>query len=168
MILSLPSPIRAMHSVTAALRSLSLAGRRSLHTSAARWEQAAAAAAEPAAAVASTSAWTPQTQRTGVLARKLGMTALWQEGIRVPVTVLHVSSSDQLPVRTRVFAHRHLSLLRRCHSSTMSKSSLPTLIPLLPPLLLTIPSSSAAHHGKQRRPTTRFWASSARPASSQR
>ncbi|KAK4048743.1 ubiquitin-specific protease ubp15 [Microbotryomycetes sp. JL221] len=34
--------------------------------------------------------WTPTTRRTGVLARKLGMTALWQNGQRVPVTVLHL------------------------------------------------------------------------------
>ena len=75
-----------MQNVTVALRTLSIAGRRSLTTSAPRLEQQAEQA------VASTSAaWTPQTQRTGVLARKLGMTALWQEGIRVPVTVLHVS-----------------------------------------------------------------------------
>lgn len=83
----------AMHNVTAALRSLSLASRRSLSTSAPRLEQQAEQA------VASTSAWTPETQRTGVLARKLGMTALWQEGIRVPVTVLHVSSEGSYPAR---------------------------------------------------------------------
>jgi hypothetical protein len=37
------------------------------------------------------STWSTSTQRTGVLARKQGMTCLWDpNGIRIPVTVLHV------------------------------------------------------------------------------
>lgn len=83
-----------MHSITTALRTLSLTSRRSITTSATRWQEQATAAETAAAAP---TAWTPQTQRTGVLARKLGMTALWQEGIRVPVTVLHVSPARNPP-----------------------------------------------------------------------
>ncbi|GAA5880761.1 hypothetical protein JCM3774_005702 [Rhodotorula dairenensis] len=49
-------------------------------------------AADPAAK------WTPRTRRTGVLARKHGMTALWAtDGSRVPVTVLEVRPSSRLP-----------------------------------------------------------------------
>lgn len=40
---------------------------------------------------ASTSTWTPESQRTGVLAKKLGMTAIYDSaGVRTPVTVLQV------------------------------------------------------------------------------
>lgn len=60
-----------------------------------------------ATAVPSTTAetWTPRTRRTGVLARKHGMTALWAtDGSRVPVTVLEVRLS--LPSRLRPRPHR--------------------------------------------------------------
>lgn len=44
-----------------------------------------------------TGQWTPFTQRTGVIARKRGMTALWdQDGKRWPVTVLQVGTSFSL------------------------------------------------------------------------
>lgn len=52
------------------------------HTSIIRSQ--AAPATEPAK-------WTPESIRTGVIARKRGMTAMWdEEGKRVPVTVLQV------------------------------------------------------------------------------
>lgn len=56
--------------------------------------QSAAAAVEGQAgseASTSTSTWTPDSQRTGVLAKKLGMTAIYDsQGMRTPVTVLQV------------------------------------------------------------------------------
>lgn len=74
-----------------AFKRLSLASRsqaRAIATSAAQLE---AAITTPAPSNALTHVqWTHATQRTGVLARKQGMTCLWSDGIRVPVTVLHV------------------------------------------------------------------------------
>ncbi len=59
----------------------------------------AAETAAPAASTSSTEAtpatWTPFTQRTGVIARKRGMTSLWdKDGKRYPVTVLQLDNVE--------------------------------------------------------------------------
>lgn len=45
-----------------------------------------------AQATPATAQWTPDSVRTGVIARKKGMTSVWSEsGVRMPVTVLQVT-----------------------------------------------------------------------------
>jgi large subunit ribosomal protein L3 len=54
---------------------------------------ASTSSVEEASSEASTSqTWTPASRRTGMLAKKLGMTAIYDSaGVRTPVTVLQVS-----------------------------------------------------------------------------
>lgn len=87
-----------MRSLLTSLRRLPL-GYRTLATAADAAPEAAAASSSSSSDAAGSDAaappgkWTPWTQRTGVLARKRGMTALWdKDGRRWPVTVLQLDS----------------------------------------------------------------------------
>lgn len=75
----------------------SLVGR-ALATPAMQWTKTAAIhttkATQQAAPTddAPSSLWTPQSIRTGVIARKKGMTSMWDDnGVRMPITVLQAS-----------------------------------------------------------------------------
>jgi large subunit ribosomal protein L3 len=83
-----------MRSVLRSLASKGPATRRGLATAVEDVSATSGSEASTSAA-ASTSAvgkWTPYTQRTGLIAKKRGMTGLWdRDGRRWPVTVLQVS-----------------------------------------------------------------------------
>ncbi|KAI7879662.1 translation protein [Lichtheimia hyalospora FSU 10163] len=50
---------------------------------------------------ASSSSWTPQSIRTGVIARKKGMTSMWDDkGVRMPITVLQLEDVIVTDIRT--------------------------------------------------------------------
>lgn len=134
-------PQMSLSALSQSVRALSLSSR-ALRTFASSSSAPIEPEATPTPAPAAQHQWTPQTQRTGVLARKEGMTCLWSEdGIRIPVTVLHVSFPRPPHAHeTRVFLAEHHST----RSSTTCRSSLPTRTRPLPPPLPTTPSPSGA------------------------
>lgn len=81
----------------------SLVGR-ALATPAMQWTKTAAihttktaqqAAPADNATATPSSSWTPQSIRTGVIARKKGMTSMWDDkGVRMPITVLQASHNN--------------------------------------------------------------------------
>ncbi|KAI0302250.1 mitochondrial 50S ribosomal protein L3 [Russula brevipes] len=70
----------------------SLARRPSLHTCRAI-HQSAVAHSETESSTSAVAKWSPDSIRTGVIARKRGMTAMWDEhGVHFPVTVLQLDN----------------------------------------------------------------------------
>ncbi|POY70201.1 hypothetical protein BMF94_6784 [Rhodotorula taiwanensis] len=98
-----------MQSLTQSLRFVALAQPVTARATVVR-TLATAASGEPSTSAAVK--WTPRTKRTGVLARKHGMTALWAtDGSRVPVTVLELDEVQVVETReypaTRSHPVRH-------------------------------------------------------------
>ena len=84
-----------MRSILRSIAARVPAGRRSLATVA----EDPSTLPEASSSTSTAGKWTPYTQRTGLIAKKRGMTALWdQDGRRWPVTVLQVSSDHHSAV----------------------------------------------------------------------
>ncbi|GAA5954438.1 hypothetical protein JCM3765_004458 [Sporobolomyces pararoseus] len=83
-----------MQSLTQSFKSLSTSRQSIIRT-------LATAASEQPSTSSTPSTFTPTSKRTGVLARKHGMTALWHtDGTRVPVTVLQLDSTQVISSQT--------------------------------------------------------------------
>ncbi|GAA6026724.1 hypothetical protein JCM8097_005816 [Rhodosporidiobolus ruineniae] len=113
-----------MQSLCSSVRALALS-QATIRASVVR--TLATAAAPPPASSPAQANWTPTTRRTGVLARKHGMTCLWHEdGSRIPVTVLQLDSvevvSSQSYPATKKTPARH-SVIVGCSSRKAKTTS---------------------------------------------
>lgn len=114
-----------MRSVLRSLASKAPASKRGLATAVEDLSLGAGSDASTSTAASTSAAgkWTPYTQRTGLIAKKRGMTGLWdRDGRRWPVTVLQVSpipshmqycilTSSSIHVRSFVIPNQHLRTL---------------------------------------------------------